>query len=452
MTRSLLLGLAAALLGAWALVPPAAADVKVYKGDDLRKKINKLYGDISPDDAQKREEMFVEIDGTLVNDKKNEALKTPAFWVEAIQVGRFAGKLPGRGGGKKGDKVQSSEVEVVYPDAKTGKQVPGKASFVYYAGPLYSKIKPAPLVVAVLERGADPKAWLENAWIANDDAKKEFVLAAVAESDAFPVTKDPTLVTFVFMQMRDLFNVDSNRWYLEGVGAATGPVQQAAANVLADRLAGVILRGPTAAVTTGNVKMYPTTVVYTKAVAECATAAEALKALDERNTLIEVADVASVNAANADVVNQLKTGGGRTLPSEYTWTTTLTETQGEPWTGSLLIVSPAKRGSPTRVTVKYLKDSNAIDIQPENLGEFVVYMNDDLLDLDKEVAVFVHGTQVVKQKFERDFRRMLEDADERGEYGRVFTASYRGVVPTKIEAPAAGDADKGPEGGDGEKK
>jgi hypothetical protein len=101
------------------------------------------------------------------------------------------------------------------------------------------------------------------------------------------------------------------------------------------------------------------------------------------------------------------------------------------------IQSPGKRGVPTKVTVKYMKDSNTVDIQSDNLGEFWIYMNDDLLDLDKEVAIFANGTQLAKKVFERNLRDMIDIADRVGEWGRMFPAHYRGVVPTKIVAPPA---------------
>jgi hypothetical protein len=71
-------------------------------------------------------------------------------------------------------------------------------------------------------------------------------------------------------------------------------------------------------------------------------------------------------------------------------------------------------------------------------------MNDDLLNLDNEIVVFVNGTQIAKRVFERDLRQMLMIADTYGEWGRMFTARLRGVVPAKIVAPPVPPANPDP--------
>jgi hypothetical protein len=82
-----------------------------------------------------------------------------------------------------------------------------------------------------------------------------------------------------------------------------------------------------------------------------------------------------------------------------------------------------------------VRDTNTVEIQSDNLGECFLFMNDDLLDLDKEVEVIVNGEALPKKMMERDLRGMFYLADSVMEQGRVFTAKSRVVVKSKIVAP-----------------
>jgi hypothetical protein len=445
-------GLGIALLGAsalWAAGTASAGGAKVPKGDEIKAKVEKLYnGTISPDDNAGREKIFVEIDKILQKDTKNVALKTPDFWVEAVQEGRFAGGK--RSIGK--TKVTASEdIEIVPRDAKPDDK-PMKAKVWYRAGALVNPTKPCPLLVAILPKdGVDPKTYLEGTWVANDDVQKNWIVAAMQESNEFPVTKDPAVILRPFKEILDRFNTDANRWYLEGVGASCASVQTAASQFLANRLAGLILRGPTGPITSVNTALYPTVVVHGKTDTKGGEVFTAYQKIDPTaNAEVLLDDVNTLTALNDQVIAWIAAHPKRVLPPAYSFVTTITDTDGENWTGSLNIVSPGKRGQPTKVTVKYIREDpvtklpNTVDIQCENLGEFWLYMNDDLLDLDKEVAVFVNGTQLAKKVFDRDLRRMFEIADTYGEWGRMFPARFRGVVPTKIVAPPAPPANPDP--------
>jgi hypothetical protein len=166
----------------------------------------------------------------------------------------------------------------------------------------------------------------------------------------------------------------------------------------------------------------------------------------ERNALVTAPDVASLQGACAPVADWLRAHTGRTVPSSYKFVTVFSTdgTQGEPWPGTLYIRTPGVRGQPTTVEVSYLRDSNTVNINCTNLGEFEVFMNDDLLDLDKEVGIFVNGVPVKKDTFERRAENMFKIADDLREYGRFFPCSHVATVP----APQPTPANDAPKGGD----
>ena len=85
----------------------AEVDVKFSKKKDVEKAVAKLVGgEIDYTMSREREQTLNEIDGNLQKDTKGVALRTPAFWVGAMQHGYFekrtACKRTGRGSEEKG--------------------------------------------------------------------------------------------------------------------------------------------------------------------------------------------------------------------------------------------------------------------------------------------------------------------------------------------------------------
>jgi len=439
---SLALAVAGVALVAGAAMAGAAG--KVPNAEEIKKVVAKLYdGDIPFKSSTDREKAFIEIDNLMKKDKGGVAMKTPEFWVEAIQTGRFKGKKQPA----EVKKTKSEDIEITTRDDKTT-----KAKLWYHAGALVNASKPCPVLLTVLEKGADAKAYLDATWEANKDVAADWVVGAIAISDEFPLTKESRIVGIPFIQLRDLYNTDANRWYLEGVGNACNEVQTAACQVMAHRIAGLVLRGATKAVTNSNTALYPTLLVHCKQTGDKpgpdALAFEEYKKIDATNNEeLIVDDLPSITAPNDGVVAWFAKHPQREMPTSYKWTTTLTDQgDGEAWAGTLNIQAPTKRNQPTTVSIKYLRDTNTVDIQCENLGECLLYMNDTLLNLDKPVTVVVNGkanASNTNKLMERSLRDMFVLADSESEWGRVFTASTRVVVPTAI-APPAPDAGQPP--------
>lgn len=437
-----------------------AKDKKPVKNAKIEAAIAKLYdGSIDLTDNAKREPLFLEIDKYLAKDKKSEAIKSPGFWVRSVQNNYFSNSKARPAGKKK--RIVETKMPVLYKNLKTG-EVP----LFFHAGASYQNKSPATLVVSILPEGTDPEAYLEQQWLSNDVVKKNWIVAAVAESKEYPVSKEPLLAVYPFVHMREQFNTDSNKWFLEGVGTAGTAVQNAAISVFPDRLAGIVLREPKEAVTHANTSLYTSFVVHqgpppAPAEGEEAPKVDEAKLKADREAAEKVAKAyealeadrhsADLDAANAtaSIVKWVSEHPGRTLRQKYTYETTMGEESGEPFSGSLKIVSPAKRGEPTKLTVEYDTAAGAVNIDSENLGEFIVYMNDDLLDLDQPVSIVVNGTELVSKTFERNFREMFAIADDHGEYGRVFPAYYRAFAPSTETDAGDGPAEGG---GEGEKK
>jgi hypothetical protein len=420
---------AATLLAAEKPKIPSSVKSKVAKA--VAELVN---GEVAPDDTNQREQIFVEIDKNLAKDKKNAALKTPDFWVESIQSGFFSSSKGHKSARAK--QIVEDKMAVQYADESVG-EVP----IFFRGGNAYQAKNSHTLVVTVLPKGTDAKAWLTENWAANEVAAKDWIVAAVVISDKMPLDDQPFLLAHAFGHMMFSFNTNANKWYLEGVGDACAAAQKAACENMPDRLAGLILRNPSSAVTNANSKMFSTYVIDEGAAADVGKAYSEMDA--ERNVV-----AAAGETAVADLVTWIGAHEGRTLPASYDFVTATNEKRiVAPWTGSVFLVSPAKRGETTEFKVTYDMDANSVDLSGSNLGEFVVYMNDDLLDLDKPVKVTCNGSELVVKQFERNLKAIFETADTFGEYGRVFTAEFRGFAPTEVASDGGED---GGEAGAGE--
>jgi len=418
-----------------------AADTKVPKADEIKKKLSDLYnGSVPVENSTARAGVLVEVGRILDKDKGNVALKNAEFWTEAIQEGRFSDPAKKKLGQK--NKILADDFEITLKDGKTL-----KSKMWYRAGAMVSGSKPAPLVLSVLDKDTDPQNYLATAW---GDAKteygKDWVLAAVVEGDTFPCASNPKAISYAIRQVTEHFNIDANRWFVEGVGSGTEAVQIAATEFMSCRLAGLILRGPTKNITNECSAVYPTLVVRGQTSDPGKSVFEAYKKIDEKNNAeVVVADLPSVNLPNDGITAWIAQHSRRTMPAVWPWVTTFpanANEDGEAWTGCVFIGAPGKRGEKSTLKVKYVRDTNTIDVTCENIGEFYVYMNDDMLDLDKDVTVLVNAELNQKKHVERKLTEAIETADGMGEYGRIFTASLRCVV--KGKAPAAPDPNAKP--------
>lgn len=358
-------------------------------------------GDTDPSASADREKLFHELDRDLRNDKKGVVIRDPGFWVDTITSQYFAGMS--RQSASHG-RVITEVMDVADADGS-----PGKVPIVFHGALGYSPKRAQPLLVCVVADNQDAAAYLESNWLAHEVIKHGWIVAAVNES---AMAEEPWRVAHAFVHLRDRFNVHPNRFYMEAEGAVCETIQSVAGNAIPDRLAALILREPTTAVRRDNADLY-TVIAFT----------------DGENAM-------------ADVAAWLDAHPGRTTPTEYSFTTATSEDDiASAWTGTLFIHSPAKRGDPVSMNVKYDGEANLVDVTATNLGEFSVYLNDDLLDLDRPVTIQVNGHVVAIRKFERSIRDMFETADNYGEYGRVFMAHFRGFAPAPPAEAGSDDAD-----------
>ncbi len=93
--------------------------------------------------------------------------------------------------------------------------------------------------------------------------------------------------------------------------------------------------------------------------------------------------------------------------------------------------------------------ANRITVTARRVSDFGLYLNDALVDLDKEVTIVVNGQALKPARFERNLRQMCETIYRGRDPGAVFPAERTFVVPAE-PTPAKADAvDKGAAGDKG---
>ena len=411
MSIRLLAGVGVCALGAVAIAGPVKKAAPVPGQAALQRLVGELYA--KKHSTTDHEKILVRIDKVLSRDGKEQALKTPRFWARAIQEARFGGRARKSSRPKV---VAEVEVEVVHP----GTDEPSRVSLAYHGGALYKDKARHTLLLTYLERGQDAKAWVEAFVEAYPEARKRWIVAAIAESDAIPLCEQPTMGIYPLLRIRRMFSIDAGRVYLQGVGATCRAVQSLASRHIPDRIAAIVLREPRLALITENSRRFSTLVIQG---AQGRAVGEVYRSLDDRNATLPL-DA----SADAGLVAWIEDYGGRELPAAGTFETLL-ETgnrAGETWTGTLDIVSVGERGRPTRVSARYDRAANRVSVDSVNLAEFRLFLNDELVDLDRNVTIVVNGRKQVDRRFGRDLRAMLRTAEVFGEYGHLFVASYRG--------------------------
>lgn len=94
-----------------------------------------------------------------------------------------------------------------------------------------------------------------------------------------------------------------------------------------------------------------------------------------------------------------------------------------------------------RLEVVADRGSNKITVTSRGVADFVLFLNDSLVDLDKEITAIINGKVQPPFKLERNFNRLLDCVFNYRDSGMLFTAEKVFVVP--VEKPTKAKDAKG---------
>lgn len=297
---------------------------------------------------------------------------------------------------------------------------------VAYCAPKKPAKGALPLVLIACDSSETPSAHLNAFW--SDPAIRESaVLIAIdlgKEAQSWGVFGSPTspgggfrLMTALGQAQRE-FPVDCNRRFLVGVGKGFGAVETTAASY-PHVFAGVIGVGDVSVAEAGNLENFRTLPTLLLKGAEGAKAIETKVAelgfanckLEAEGTAVQAWDWMGKNPRRA-------------YPEHVTFAPKRDIDRAVHW----LSLSGFQASENPRIDAKADKASNTVTIDAQKISDLLIYLNDELVDLDKTVKFVVNGT-VHESKLERNAPEMIKNQYFSGDWGRVFSVVVNQDVP-----------------------
>lgn len=238
-------------------------------------------------------------------------------------------------------------------------------------------------------------------------------------------------------------NVDRRRLFLD-CGRGNCGYGLRFVSIFPDRFAGVVLREPVAVddIRLGSLLGIP--VLMLKAAANAAVVdglKQRLEAITPGSvTVIDTTDEYPHKEATAAIEQWLATRTRNMTPmrvviepnhDRYNRAYWVDIDRAEPMLGAPLEARP-------RIEVKADRANNRITVTARGIESFVLYLNDDLVDLDKEFTVVVNDKAVTEKRV-RSFRDMADRMDKRRDWDYLFPVMYHSVVPKPAADADAGD-------------
>jgi len=300
---------------------------------------------------------------------------------------------------------------------------------IAYSAPKKPSKDPLPLVLIACDDGEAPSAHLNTHW--NDPVVRESALLVAFDLGkdtkswgVFGSPKSPggafTVITTFFLIRRQVA-IDPNRVFLVGSGKGFAATEVAAA-YMPDVFAGLIGIGDVAVADPAfleNFRSVPT--LFLKG-GEGATAIEAkLKELGFGNCKLD--PEGAVTAA----WEWIGKSGRVAYPAQISFSPKDDSLRKVHW----LFLDGMQAAENPRVEAKADKATNTITIDATKVGQVMVYLNDEIVDLEKPVKFVINGVvheQTVARSAPEMMRRFYGDP---GDWGRVFTASVSLDVTTK---------------------
>jgi hypothetical protein len=302
-----------------------------------------------------------------------------------------------------------------------------------------------PLVLIACDSGEDPSAHLNTYW--NDPAIREgAVLVALdlgKDTQSWGAFGDRSapggpyqLMTALSLVSRE-FPIDSNRRLLVGSGKAFAAVE-ATATSFPHIFAGVIGIGDVASAAPANLENFrtvPTLLVKCGVDAggeaaipdEAPKVAEGAQAIEKKIGELGFGNcTVNVMATPAAVWEWIGKTPRMAYPTHVTFAPKTDNARVLHW---LSLVGFQAMEEP-KIDAKIDKATNTITIEAQKIAELVIWLNDELVDLDKPVKFVINGT-TEERVLERNATEMVKNQYFGGDWGRVFTAFANQEVPVK---------------------
>lgn len=318
---------------------------------------------------------------------------------------------------KRGAKGKVSEEEYVFERAGFTKKEP--LEYAVWAPSKYSaKGGPYPLILSLHDEGQTAGQHLTEDWMDTD--LREAAILACAQ---MPEDKDAwadDAIKYVMTLMRvvtDTYAVDFNRIYLSGKGVGlvhAGSV----AEKFPDRWAGLVGRaGDVGDLSPANFENLPS--YFAGGGAKTTAFRDAAKELGFENVTLEP------EGTEKEIWNWMQANPRQAYPEEIQ----LTPGSPLPYRSGWLEVPPAEYGGLAKIKARLDRGANAVHVEGAGVTDFVLYLNDEILDLSRPITVTANG-QASTVQVSRSYKSFLNFLyNGRCDPGRVFVASQSFHLP-----------------------
>ncbi|MEQ1892988.1 MAG: hypothetical protein ABL998_10630, partial [Planctomycetota bacterium] len=293
-----------------------------------------------------------------------------------------------------------------------------------------------PLILVACDSGEAPADHLNKNWA--DPALREaaFLVAVdmgkdMASWGVFGTPEDPGGVFTVMATLGSMlkeFPVDANRTFLVGSGKGFAAVETTAA-AFPQTFAGLIGLGEVAANDLGsyeNFRNLPT--LFPK---ECEGTTAIKKKIDELGYANCTISITGEGEAKVDgTPAQTWEWIGKNVRNAYPKLVTFAPKSDNARAAHWLSLSGMQVSEGPKVEAKADRTENTITIEAVRIANMVVYLNDELVDMEKPVRFVVNG-KTFERTVERSAPEMIKNQTNMGDWGRVFPAHVILDVPAK---------------------
>jgi hypothetical protein len=285
-----------------------------------------------------------------------------------------------------------------------------------------------PLILIACDSGETPSAHLNSFW--NDPAVREGAILVALDLGKNPQSwglfgsaNEPggaySITTALSLVQRE-FSVDCNRRFLVGSGKGFAAVETIAASY-PQVFAGVLGIGDVSVADAGNLENFRSLPSLFLKGAEGAKAIEAkLGDFGYANCRLEP------EGGAAQAWEWMGKNPRNAYPMHLTFVPKRDTARFMHWVS----LEGFQSAENPRIEAKADRATNAITVEAQKISDLIVYLNDELVDLDKPVKFVINGT-THERTVERSAPEMIMNQFYGGDWGRVFSASVTLDIPSK---------------------
>jgi hypothetical protein len=303
-------------------------------------------------------------------------------------------------------------------------------SYAVWVPTKYDPKKPYPLILCIPDKGAKPEQHITEKWIDKDTRENALIVAVTMPDDVKQwvesgTKEQPGGFSNMMLTMREIrakYAIDYDRVFVAGRGEGVAAAM-AIAGRAPDRFAGVIGRSgdlDATAPAADNFKNLPT--FFGGAGANATAFAEKCTKAGYNNSTIKA------DASDADIWAWIRDHPRISNPTEVV----LCPGKELPIKAYWLEVPRSDYKDPELIKATIDRAANLITIDATaGITKVTLYLNDELVDLDKEVKVTCNGAEHVDKLPRNLWATMDWMYSATSEPGRIFTTSRVYDVPAK---------------------